>query len=85
MKYPHTSSRKSLARLEAEIKLQHGTDEPIERFDVWKSSHRKKGGQYVNEEARRVGERIVSSLLHTKIILSLTCSLKDDPQTLFAR
>ena len=49
MKYPHTSSRKSLARLEAEIKLQRGKTEPIERFDVWKASDRKNGGQYVNE------------------------------------
>ena len=42
MKYPHISSHKSLARLEAEIKLQRGTDIPIERFDVWKTSHQKK-------------------------------------------
>ena len=34
MKYPHTSSCKSLERLEAEIKLQRGTDISIERFDV---------------------------------------------------
>ena len=81
MKYPHTSSRKSLAKVEAKIKLQRGADE---RFDAQKASHQKKEGQYVNEEARRVGDRIVSSLLLTKIILSLTCSLKDDPQTLFA-
>ena len=40
MKYSHTSSCKSLARLKAEIKLQLGTDIPIERFDVWKASHR---------------------------------------------
>ena len=83
MNNSHNSSRKSLVRLEAEIKTQHGTNKPIDRFDVWKAAHQRKGGQYVNEEARSVEERIVSSLLLTKIILSLTCSRKDDPQILF--
>ena len=84
MKYPHTSSGKLLERLRVKIKLQRGTNEPIEIFYIWKASHQKKGGQYVNKEARRVEGRIVSSLLLTKIIFSITCSLKDDPQTLFA-
>ena len=48
-----------MAKLEYEIKLQHETQD--------------KGGEYVNEEARNMGERIVSSLLLTKIILFLTC------------
>ena len=39
MKYPYTSSRNLLARFEVEIKLQLRTEEPIERFDVWKASH----------------------------------------------
>ena len=73
MKYPHTFSRKSLVRLEAEIKFQRGTDEPIDRYGVWKASCIRKGGEYVIEEARNVGEKIVSSPLHTKIILSLAC------------
>ena len=73
MKYPHTSSRKLMARLEDEIKLQHRTKDPIDRFDVWKASHRRKGGKYVNKEARHMGEKNVSSLLLTKFILSLTC------------
>ena len=79
MKYPHASSRKSLVSLEVEIKLQHGTRDLSDRFDVWKASRRRKGGEYVNEEAKEVAKRIVSSLLLTKFILSLT-----DPQTLFA-
>ena len=61
MKYPHTFSHKSIARLEDEIKLQHGTQDPIDRFYVWKASRRKKG-EYMNEEARYVGERIVTCM-----------------------
>ena len=38
MQYPHTSSCKAIARLEDEIKLQHGTQDPIDRFDIWKAS-----------------------------------------------
>ena len=73
-----------MARLEDEIKFQRGTQDPIDRFDVWKASCLRKGGEYLNDEARHARERIVSSLLLTKFILSLTCRLKDDPQTLFA-
>ena len=43
MKYPHTSSRKSMVRLEDEIKFECGTKDPIDKFYVWKASHRKKG------------------------------------------
>ena len=71
MKYPHTSSHKLLVRLQYEIKLQHGTDEPIDRYNVWKASRQRNGGEYMNEKAK--GERIVILLLLTKIILSLTC------------
>ena len=39
MKYPHTCSNNLLVRLENEIKLQRGTDELIDEYDVWKASH----------------------------------------------
>ena len=58
MKYSHTSSRKLLARLEAKIKLQGGIDEPIDRYDVWKALRWRKKGEYVNEEARYMGEEL---------------------------
>ena len=38
MKHPHTFSCKLMARLEDEIKLEHGTKDLIDRFDVWKAS-----------------------------------------------
>ena len=43
----------------------------------------RKEGKYINEKAKHVGERIVNSILVIKFILSLTCCLKDDPQTFF--
>ena len=45
-----------MVRLEDEIKLQCGTQDPIDIFDVWKASRRRKGGEYVNEEAIHVEE-----------------------------
>ena len=57
MEYPHTSFRKSLVRLEDEIKLQRKTDEPIDTYDILKASRIRKGGKYVNKEARNVGEK----------------------------
>ena len=38
MKYPYTSSHKSMVRFEDKIKLECGTKDPINRFDVWKAS-----------------------------------------------
>ena len=46
MKYPHIFSRKSMARLEDEIKLKRKIKDPIDRFDVWKASHWRNGREY---------------------------------------
>ena len=42
---------------------KNGTNEPIERSDVLRVSHWTKKGNYINEEARWIGQRIVSSIL----------------------
>ena len=44
-----------MARVEEELpKKKKGTNEPIERSDVWKVSHQTKKVDYINEEARRI-------------------------------
>ena len=53
-------------------KKKGGTNEPIERSDVWKISHRTKKENYINEKARKIGERIVSSIF---IIISFGISI----------
>ena len=47
MKYPYTSSCKSMARLEDEITLERRTKDPIDIFDVSKASGRRKVGEYI--------------------------------------
>ncbi|XP_060171172.1 uncharacterized protein LOC132602235 isoform X2 [Lycium barbarum] len=54
-KIPHTSGAKSLARIRAEME---NMGKEVDRGKVWIETHRRKDGNYVNDAAREVGERI---------------------------
>ncbi|XP_068488695.1 uncharacterized protein [Phaseolus vulgaris] len=58
---PHTGGAMSLSRRRNNLKIETGKN--IGRAEMWKITHKRKNGIYVNEEALEIGEKIDELML----------------------
>ncbi|XP_027922706.1 uncharacterized protein LOC114180591 [Vigna unguiculata] len=58
---PHTGGAMSLSRRRENLKLELGKN--IGRAEMWKVTHKRKNGTYVNDEAMEIGEKIDELML----------------------
>ncbi|XP_068502538.1 uncharacterized protein [Phaseolus vulgaris] len=58
---PHTGGAMSLSRRRNNLKIETGKN--IGRAEMWKITHKRKNGIYVNEEALEIGEKIDELIL----------------------
>ncbi|XP_068483278.1 uncharacterized protein [Phaseolus vulgaris] len=57
---PHTGGAMALSRRRDNLKIETGRN--IGRAEMWKITHKRKNGTYVNDEAMEIGEHIVSTM-----------------------
>ncbi|KAL6640827.1 hypothetical protein ACP70R_021950 [Stipagrostis hirtigluma subsp. patula] len=72
LRHPHTSGRKSHARLKKE--MEDKKNEKVSKIDLWDESHKKKTGNYVNQNVQRLMDKAFDELENRRRNTGTLCS-----------